>query len=342
MLTVAYIGFGNSVCRYHLPYLEKRKKKVKVKYVYRRMEDRINDEERETWYPDILFTSDLQEVMEDQDVNLIVVNTPNKFHVNYTMMALDHGKHVLCEKPFALTAKEAEEVYAHAKEKGLVVMANQNRRFDGDMLTLKKVLAMNVLGDLIDVESHYDYYRPNVKNRTGFVYLLGLAVHTLDQVIGEFGIPQKVIYDCRSVESIGESDEYFDFDLCYPKGLKVKVKTNYYVKLAYPRFIVHGTKGSFLLTAMGHQSSIVEKPGPINISFDPISEDYDGVLSYIDEEGNDITKKISYEVGDYGMIYDNLYEVICHGKEKVIKDEEVIEVLKIIEQGIAIAKEAGK
>ena len=138
MLKVAYIGFGNSVCRYHLPYVEKRKDFIDVKYIYR-LETEIN-EEKESWYPGIKFTSSINEIMDDPDVNLVVVNTPDRYHVEYTMQALDHGKHVLCEKPFAMTAKEAKDVFDYAKEKGLVAMANQNRRYDADMRTVRKVI----------------------------------------------------------------------------------------------------------------------------------------------------------------------------------------------------------
>lgn len=73
MLKVAYIGFGNSVCRYHLPYVEKRKDFIDVKYIYR-LETEIN-EEKESWYPGIKFTSSINEIMDDPDVNLVVVNT---------------------------------------------------------------------------------------------------------------------------------------------------------------------------------------------------------------------------------------------------------------------------
>ena len=119
MLVVAYIGFGNSVCRYHLPYVEKKKRiRSRSKYIYRRMEDRVGDEERETWYPDINFTSDIDEVMNDEEVNLIVVNTPDQFHTYYTKMAIEHGKNCLCEKPFAMSVEEAKEVFDLAKEKG--------------------------------------------------------------------------------------------------------------------------------------------------------------------------------------------------------------------------------
>ena len=337
MLGVAYIGFGNSVCRYHLPYVERRKDTVKVKYIYRRQEDRVGDEERETWYPDITFTTDIDQVMNDPEVNLIVVNTPDQFHVSYTMQALEHGKNVLCEKPFALTAKQASEVFAYAKEKRLVVMANQNRRFDADMRTVRKVIESGVLGEILEVESHYDYYRPSIANHVGFGILYGLAVHPIDQMIGQFGKPKKVVYDCRSFDHPGESDDYYDIDLFYDH-MKAIVKTSYYVKLDYPRFIVHGRKGSFLMPALGHQSSQKTKPGPVEISFEPLPEDKWGTLSYIDENGQDITKKVPTEIQDYGLIYDNLYDVIFNGGQKVVKDEEVIEVLRIIEEATKVAK----
>lgn len=243
MLKVAYIGFGNSVCRYHLPYVEKRKDFIDVKYIYR-LETEIN-EEKESWYPGIKFTSSINEIMDDPDVNLVVVNTPDRYHVEYTMQALDHGKHVLCEKPFAMTAKEAKDVFDYAKEKGLVAMANQNRRYDADMRTVRKVIESGVLGDIVEIESHYDYFRPSIANNKGMGILYGLAVHPIDQIIGEFGKPNRVVYDCRSVDNPGVSDDYYDFDFFYD-GFKAIVKTSYYVKLDYPRFIVHGKKRKFL------------------------------------------------------------------------------------------------
>lgn len=338
-LNVAYIGFGNSVCRYHLPYVERRKDKINVKYIYRREEDRAGDEERETWYPEIEFTSEIDKVMNDPDVNLVVVNTPDAFHTYYTRMALEHGKNVLCEKPFAMTAKEAQEMFDLAKEKGLIAMPNQNRRFDADMATVRKVIESGVLGDIVEVESHYDYYRPAMENHKGFGMLYGLAVHPIDQIIGQFGMPERMVYDVRSIDNPGEADDYYDIDFHYGP-MKAIVKTSFFVKLDYPRFTVHGKEGSFLMPALGHQSNLASKPGPVEISFEPLPEDKWGTLSYIDDEGNDVTKKIPTEVQDYGKIYDNLYDVLFNGAEKVVKDEEVIRVLEIIEEATQIAKEA--
>ena len=340
MLTVAYIGFGKSVCEYHLPYVEKRKDFIKVRYIFRREEDRAGDIEREKWYHDIIFTSNINQVMSDQEVDLIIVCAPNEFHVFYTKMALENGKNVLCEKPFAMTSKEAKDVFALAEEKGLLVMANQNRRYDADMRTLRKVLKSGVLGEIVEVESHYDYFRPEqAKNSIGFEKLYGVGVHPIDQMISQFGIPKRVVYDCRSFANPGKSDDYYDIDLFYDR-FKVIVKTSYYVKLDYPRFTVHGTRGSFLMPQFGHRSDVSHKPGPVELLEEKYSEEFWGTLSYIDDNGNDITVKIPVENGDYGLIYDNIYDVLKHGAEKAVKNEEVIEVLEILEKGVQIAKEA--
>ena len=69
--------------------------------------------------------------------------------------------------------------------------------------------------------------------------LYGLQVHPIDQIVGEFGTPDKVVCDCRSFDNLGNSDDYSDIDLYYGK-MKAIIKTSFYVKLEYPRFIVHG------------------------------------------------------------------------------------------------------
>ncbi len=339
MLNVAYIGFGLSVKRYHLPYVRRRSDYINIKYIYRRKEDvEIEGKDEEKWYPDICFTTDLQQVINDKEVNLVVINTPNKFHVEYTRMMLNAGKNVLCEKPLAQSVNEAEEMFELAKEKGLLLMTNQNRRYDADMLTVKKVIESGKLGDIVEFESHYDYYNINRALTEGFKFVEGIGIHPIDQVIGQFGIPERLVYDCRSIDLPGKADSYWDIDFFYPYGMKAIVKTSMYVKLDYPRFIVHGKKGSFLMPSLGHQSSAKTKPGPVEISFDPLPESTWGTLCYVDENGNDVTEKVPTEIGDYGFIYDNIRDVLEKGTEKVIKDEETIEVLKIVKTAEQIAR----
>ena len=160
MLTIAYVGFGVSVREYHIPYVENRDD-IRVKYVFRRQEDIAQYAEYEPFYPEIRFLTDFDAVLEDPEVDLVVVSAPDAFHVSYAKQILNAGKHALIEKPFAPTAAEAREVFALAREKGLICMPNQNRRFDADFLALKEVLSSGKLGELVRLESHYDYFRPN-------------------------------------------------------------------------------------------------------------------------------------------------------------------------------------
>ena len=94
MVTVAYVGFGVSVREYHLPYVENRKD-MKVKYIFRREEDIAQFAEYEPFYPEITFTTDFDQVLKDEEVNLVVVNTPDRFHVPYAKQILNAGKHAL-------------------------------------------------------------------------------------------------------------------------------------------------------------------------------------------------------------------------------------------------------
>ena len=127
--------------------------------------------------------------MEDDDIQLVVICTYTDSHYEYAKMALDHGKNVLVEKPFMLTSEEAISIFNYAKEKGLFIQCYQNRRYDSDFLTTQKVIESGKLGELLEVEMHFDYYRPEIPNSvTEFSkhssYLYGHGCHTIDQVLG--------------------------------------------------------------------------------------------------------------------------------------------------------------
>ena len=114
MITVAYIGFGVSVREYHIPYVENRED-IRVKYVYRRAEDIAQFAEYEPFYPEIIFTTDLDLVLGDPEVNLVVVNTPDRFHVPYAKQILNAGKH---GHPGPHTGADARCGRAHQRDAG--------------------------------------------------------------------------------------------------------------------------------------------------------------------------------------------------------------------------------
>ena len=334
MLTVAYIGFGVSVREYHIPYVENRDD-IKVKYVYRREEDIPAFADYEPFYPEISFTTNLDDVLNDPEVNLVVVNTPDRFHVPYAKQILNAGKHALIEKPFAPTSVEAREVFELAREKGLICMPNQNRRFDADFLALKDAIASGKLGQIVRIESHFDYFKTNGWFETyGTLYNLG--VHTTDQIISLMGMPDEVRYDVRSIHHPGVADDYYDIEFYYG-NCKVSEHTSMCVSIDYPRFTVHGTNGSFTLPPVIHNSGKKKVLGRHKVSFADAPEERWGTMVY-HKDGETITEKVPVGCAHYERIYDNLVDAIEHGAEKIVKDEEVVKVLEILEAATEVAK----
>ena len=335
MITAAYIGFGVSVREYHLPYVENRED-IRAKYVFRRDEDIAAFADYESFYPEIIFTTDLNRVLEDPEINLVVVNTPDRFHAPYAKKILNAGKHALIEKPFAPTAATAREIFALAKEKGLICMPNQNRRYDADFLALKEVLASGKIGTPVRLEGHYDYFKNNGwYDHLGTLYNLG--VHNVDQIISLWGMPDQVRYDVRSIHHPGVGDDYFDIDFFYG-NCKATVSTQMCVQIDYPRFILHGTRGSFRLPPVVHNSGKAKVLGRHKVSTAPATEDRWGTLVYLNDAGESITEKVPVGCAHYERIYDNLLDAIENGAEKVIRDEEVVRVLEILEEATDVAK----
>lgn len=335
MVTVAYVGFGVSVREYHIPYVENRND-VRVKYVYRREEDIPQFAEYEPSYPEITFTTDFEQVLKDGEVDLVVVAAPDRFHVPYAKEILNAGKHALIEKPFAPTAKEAAEVFGLAKEKGLICMPNQNRRFDADFLAVREVLESGKLGQLVRLESHYDYFKTNGwYDHLGTLYNLG--VHTVDQVISLLGMPEDMHLDVRSIHHPGVGDDYYDLEFWYGNA-KASVNTSMCVLIDYPRFTVHGTNGSFTLPPVIHNSGKKKVVGRHQISTQPAPEDRWGTLVYRNEAGENVTEKVPVGCAHYERIYDSIIGAIEGRNEKCVKDEEVIRVLEILEEATRVAQ----
>jgi predicted dehydrogenase len=226
-----------------------------------------------------------------------------------------------------------------AKSKGLLVQCYQNRRYDSDFLTTQKVIESGVLGDILEVEMHYDYYRPEVPEGVkefslDTSYLYGHACHTLDQVISYFGEPDNVHYEVRQLLGENRMNDYFDLDLFYG-GMKVSVKSSYFRIKERPSFVVYGKKGMFVKQTKDRQEEHLKMfymPDHPDFGID-LPQHY-GVLTYLDDSGKYHEEKVVSEVGDYSRVYEGLYETIINGKEKIVKDEETLLQIKMLETGI--------
>lgn len=335
MLTIGYIGNGKSANRYHIPFVLKRPKKMKVKMIYTR------DHSKDIWdeIPGVIYTEDINVLLNDPDIQVIVLSTPAESHYELAKMVLNANKNCLVEKPFTETLEQAKELYALAKEKGLLVQCYQNRRFDSDFLTVQKVIESHKLGELLEFEMHFDYYRPYTPESVHefnpiHSYLYGHGCHTLDQVISYFGKPDNIHYDVRQLLGKGRMNDYFDLDLYY-ENFKVSVKSSYFRIKERPSFIIYGQKGMFVKEKKDKQEEhlkVFHMPDNEDFGVDLPSE-Y-GTLTYYDDNNVYHEEKVVSEVGDYARFYDALYDTIILGKEKLVTDEQTLLQIEILENGV--------
>ncbi|WP_461218702.1 oxidoreductase [Lapidilactobacillus salsurivasis] len=338
-LTMAIAGFGKSANRYHLPYLALRPE-IKVKTIYDHG-FRHYPEAQQAWREQgVTLTKDFQQVLTDPEIQLITLTTPAATHYQLAKEALDHGKNVLVEKPFCQTKAEAAELLALARRKGLVAMPFQNRRFDGDFLVLQRVLQVGYLGRPLEVESHMDHYRLQATQVNGAMIngqFYGLGVHTLDQMVALFGTPKQAYFDIRPQQNQGDLDDYYEVDLFY-EGFKAKVKSSNLVATPYPKFLLHGTQGSFLKYGIDQQENDLKAqimPGTAGFGQDDPSA-Y-GRLHYQNSNGDWIDKSLPTPTGDYGRVYDAMMASIITGAPKLVSDQELLTVMALLEAGAASA-----
>lgn len=331
-LRCAFIGFGKSTTRYHLPYLLIRKDKFHVAYICRRTKK--PEIEQQPQYGHIHFTHSFDEILNDPQVKLVVVCTHQDSHYEYAKRALEAGKNVLVEKPFTPTLAEAKALFDLARARSLTVMPYQNRRFDSCFLTMKKAIESGKLGKIVEIESHFDMYRPEAATNPGLPAdgaFYGLGVHTMDQIISLYGRPDFVTYDIRSVRNKANPDDTFEAQLFYG-DLKAIVKTSHLVKIAYPKFLVHGSKGSFIKYGIDQQETSLKAsimPGEPGFAADSSM----GILEYVNEAGETVREEMPPQQGDYGRVYDALYETIANGKPDLVTEIEALTNLEILECG---------
>lgn len=333
-VTMGFIGFGKSANRYHLPYITIREN-LRVKKIF----DLNINEALAAPYREkgVEFTTEIDELLTDSEIELVTICTPAHTHYELAKKVIQAGKSVIVEKPFCDTLEHAKELFELGKERGVLVMPYQNRRFDGDYLAVKQVVEQGFLGQLNEVETHIDYYRPGsitepgVKENGSFY---GLGIHLMDRMIALFGRPDKVAYDIRNNEAESGVDNYFDVDLHYGHTFKVKVKTNHVVASSYPRFILHGENGSFVKYGEDQQENDLKAgimPGSPGFGEDSVM--YYGIARYKNANGDWIEKQIKTPVGDYGRYYDTVYETLKNGAEPLVSQEEALTNIQILEAG---------
>jgi predicted dehydrogenase len=179
-------------------------------------------------WPGVKVVSEPKHLFNDPSIDLIVIPTPNDTHFPLAKAALEAGKHVVVDKPFTVTLSQARELDALARSLGRLLSVFHNRRWDSDFLTVKALIAEGTLGEVTFFESHFDRYRPEVRNRwreqggpgSGIWY--DLAPHLLDQAVNLFGLPVSLTVDLAQLRPGAQSTDYFHAVLNYPQRRELR------------------------------------------------------------------------------------------------------------------------
>ncbi|MFN2439413.1 MAG: Gfo/Idh/MocA family oxidoreductase [Chitinophagaceae bacterium] len=296
-------------------------------------------------YGNIKTSRTLEELLEDKEIELVVVNTPNYTHYEYAKKALLAGKHVIVEKPFTVTVAEGRELIDLAKTKNRILSVYQNRRYDSDYKTVKKIIEEGWLGELVEVEIHYDRYKeelsPKLHKETpgaGKGALYDLGSHLIDQALQLFGMPKAIFADIQIIRSISQVDDYFDLLLFYPQ-LRVRLKSSYLVREPLPGYVIHGSKGSFIKHKTDVQENALmagQVPGSPDWGTEPESEK--GFL-HTEKDGQVIREHIPSLQGNYMDYYDGIYKAIRNGEPVPVSAEDGLDVIRIIESAFKSSDE---
>jgi predicted dehydrogenase len=332
-IKTALLSYGMSGKVFHAPFLDLHPG-FELLGAWERSKKLIQKE-----YPNGRSYPSLESVL-DSDATLIVVNTPVGTHFDYAKQVLLAGKHALVEKAFTTTLAEAQELSDLAKAKGLKLAVFQNRRWDSDFKTVQKILADNVLGEIVEAEFHFDRYNPILSPKIhketandGAGILKDLGPHLIDQALCLFGMPQSVFADIRITREQSIVDDYIDILLYYPDK-RVRLKAGFFVREANPSFVLHGKKGSFLKPRGDVQEDelkLGKKPNLTTWGTEP--KDKEGLL-HTEINGKVIREKIPTIQGNYYAYFDGLYQAITKNQLEPVTAEEGANVMRIIEAAI--------
>ncbi|WKB54044.1 oxidoreductase [Eleftheria terrae] len=294
-------------------------------------------------WPDLPVESSAQALVDRPDVQLVVIATPNDTHFPLARAALLAGKHVVVDKPFTVTLQEARDLDELAQRQGRLLSVFHNRRWDSDFLTLKALLASGELGRVVHFESHFDRWRPQVRDRwreqagRGGGLWNDLGPHLLDQALQLFGMPEGLSVDLASQRDGSQADDYFHARLRYASphgGLQVILHASALVAAVGPRYVVHGTRGSYLKRGLDPQEDQLKAGARPRL--EPLGDwgrdPQDGVLT-LGEAEPAASRRHPTLPGNYLGYYAAVRDAVRGAAPNPVPAGEAMQVMALIEAG---------
>lgn len=325
---VALVGFGYAGRTFHAPLIDACSGLVLHSVVSSRP-----DEVRAAW--PAARPASFEEALADPDIALIVLATPNALHAPQAVAALNAGKAVVIDKPFALSLAEAETVAAVARDRGRMLSVFHNRRWDADFLALKAAIEAGTLGPVRTYESHFDRFRPEVRDRwrerdePGGGIWNDLGPHLIDQALVLFGRPLGVSCDLAVLRAGGRATDWAHAVLRYADK-RVILHADMTTPAPDLRFAVHGGRASWLKSGLDAQEDQLKAGLPVGGAgwgIDPLPPT-------IVEGETGARRSAPGPAGDYRAFYDGIAAALAGTGANPVPPEEALAVMEVLEAGL--------
>ncbi len=328
-IKTAVIGYGFSAKTFHIPFI-KALPELELTAISSSQQENVKAD-----WPDVSWYPNADELIDNSDAELVIITAPNDVHYSLAKRALENGKHVIVEKPFVTRVADGEELIALAEDKGLLLSVFHNRRWDGDLLTVKKLIDEGRLGEVKLFESHFDRYRPEVRQRwremaqDGGGILFDLAPHLLDQALMLFGMPDAINAQCRIMRPGSTTHDYFNLILHYPEHF-VHLHGNLYSPEPNLRYKILGTLGKYEKYGLDPQEPCLKEGAePNHEGWAKEDESAYGKL-YLEDE----TQTVETEFGCYEKYFKGIAEAIRLGKDNPVPAQEALNNIILIQMAI--------
>ncbi|MCX7598558.1 MAG: Gfo/Idh/MocA family oxidoreductase [Armatimonadetes bacterium] len=271
---------------------------------------------------------DYEAMLADERVGLVAIGTPPNMHCDQAIAAAQAGKHILVDKPFSMNYDEAKRMVAAATEAGVIITANQNRRWDADYLTVKKVIEEGLLGNVYDRESRWMHFTENwatygvpefdsrwrVKRQYGGGMVYDYASHLGDQMLRLVSSPLQSVYaDLQSRIWSDEVDDHFRAELRFADKTTAILEASNNARQTLPRWYVVGDRGTLVSQPTGGCDVHV------------YTDEGESVLEPVQPPAN--------------VIYTNIADVLLRGGELAVKPQHILETMRLISMIFRSAQE---
>ena len=331
---LAFIGYGG-MAGWHHSNIKEKIPQIEVAAAYDVREEALDKARLNS----LKIYKSLQDLLEDETIDLVTIATPNDFHRGLAITCLEAGKHVICEKPVTLNARELEDIMAVSRKTGKLFSIHQNRRWDRDFLTVKKAIADGLIGTPYFVESRVQGSRGAMHGWRGYKQngggmTLDWGVHLLDQAMQLF--PEKVVSVNAHLFSIfgSQVDDNIKLFLRFESGTSVmlEMSTNCFIPL--PRWHISGTEGTLMIENWACEGKIVKlKPdGELTWADDIVYTEAGPTRTMAPRPRHTTVELPLPQVkADWTEYYQNIVDVLDTGAELIVKPEQALRVMNVID-----------